>query len=385
MLLSQQMQASLETYAKTATKENNDAEIAAFHGSKRSASWHSPNLCSRLPVFKCSRQEQAGPFAEQTPATTKEEVPTSVAVALAGAEAKACTLSSPRYVPAGTLVISEKLVPKFKRRLLLLDRHMKTAQTDLATIRKGLHIESDGSDASSSEDIAKENPLSLYIKKEFIIQWNLNDLPVARYFNKFCDEAKINCSVNQFTEYVASKMHEQLPKLSEITTKAVTILRYAMPRHAGPMHDYFLPLRSLISNVESALELAADSISTSQMVSLAAHHKDNKGTHIFQMALVELPDPEGTDQMVLHAFIRANPSLVQNMGVSCLGQVLPDKQKTTQIDEDQEVLEQYRPVRKRQDPQQQNQFWERNLWCHSFPSWKRRREQWSGERWKDRR
>jgi hypothetical protein len=121
------------------------------------------------------------------------------------------------------------------------------------------------------------------------------------------------------------------------------------------------------------------------MVSLAAHHKDNKGTHIFQMALVEVPDPEEIDQMVLHAFIRANPSLVQNMGVSCLGQVLPDKQKTTQIEEDQEVQEQHRPVRKREDTQQQDQVWERNPWSQGSSSWKRRREQWSEGPWNDRR
>jgi hypothetical protein len=162
MLLSQQMQASLETYAATATRENNDAEIAAFHGSKKSASWPS-QVFSMLPLF--NRQEQAGPSAEQTPAIRKEEVPTPVAVALADAEAKACTLSSPRCVPAGTLVISEKLVPKFKKRLARLDRHMMNAQNDLTIIRKGLHIESDGSEASSSEDNAKENPLSLYIKR----------------------------------------------------------------------------------------------------------------------------------------------------------------------------------------------------------------------------
>jgi hypothetical protein len=258
------------------------------------------------------------------------------------------------------------------------------AQANLATIRKSFDIESDCDDASSSEEHCEENPLGRYIKKGLIIQWDLTEPLIVRFLNKFEDEAKINCSVSQFTEFVASKLHEQLPKLNEITTKAVTIRRYARPRHAGPMHDYFLPLQTLISSVESALNLAV-AISTSHMISLAAHHKDKQGRHIFQLALVEVPKPESENKIVLHAFIRANPSLVQNMGVSCLGQVLPDKQKTTQIDEDQEVLEQYRPVRKRQDPQQQNQFWERNLWCHSFPSWKRRREQWSGERWKDRR
>jgi len=227
--------------------------------------------------------------------------------------------------------------------------------------------------------------LNLYAKHKFIIQWQLTEPLIARYFNKFGDEAKINCSVSQFTEFVASKLHEQLPKLNEITTKAVTILRYAMPRHAGPMHDYFLPLRSLISNVESALELAADSISTSQMVSLAAHHKDNKGTHIFQMALVELPDPEETDQMVLHAFIRANPSLVQNMGVSCLGQVLPDKQKIAQIEEDKQLQEQHVPTRKKDDFQQQDHMWQRDPWSQNGSSWKRPRPQWSGGPWKDRR
>ena len=170
----------------------------------------------------------------------------------------------------------------------------------------------------------RERPLARYIKNGLIIEWDLTEPVIARFLNQFGDDAKVNWSVSAFTEFVANKLHEALPKCEEVVAKSMIILRYAMPRHAGPMHDYFVPLQTLISNVESALDLA-DSISTPQMVLLAAHHKDNKGTHIFQMALVEVPEPEETDQMVLHAFIRANPSLVQNMGVSCLGQVLPDK------------------------------------------------------------
>jgi hypothetical protein len=222
--------------------------------------------------------------------------------------------------------------------------------------------------------------LNRYVEQKFIIQWKLTEPLVARYFNKFGDEAKINWSVRQFTEFVTNKLHEQLPKLKEVITKAKTILRYAKPRHAGPMHDYFVPFQTLISSVESALNLA-DSISISQMVSLAAHHKDDKGSHIFLLALVEVPDPAENDKMVLHAFIRANPSLVQNMGVSCVGQVLPDKQKMAQLEEDQQLQKQHWPGRKREATQQQDQVWER--WNQGSSSWKRRGEQQYGGKWND--
>ena len=367
VLLSQQMQASLETYAETATRADNDVKIAAFDGSKRSAHVRQQSPLSWYQLFRHSRREQASLIAKETPATASAEV---------------ATLSSPKYLPAGTFVISREFVPKFKRRLALLDRCLKIAQTNVSTIRKGLRIKSKGSDASSSEDVEKENSFNRYVEQKFIIQWKLTEPLVARYFNKFEDEAKINWSVRQFTEFVTNKLHEQLPKLKEITTKAVTILRYARPRHAGPMHDYFVPLQTLISSVESALNLA-DSISMCQMVSLAAHHKDDKGSHIFQLALLEVPDPAENDKMVLHAFIRANPSLVQNMGVSCVGQVLPDKQKTAHIEEDVQVQEQHRTGRKRESTQQQDQAWERDPWSQGNFSWKRRREQWSERRWND--
>ena len=174
------MQASLETYAATATRDYNDAEVAAFHGSKRSASVRQQNPLSWCQVFRHSRQEQASLIAEQTPAT---------------AVAEAATLSSPKYLPAGTFIISREFVPKFKRRLALLDRCLKIAQTNVSTIRKGLRIKSKGSDASSSEDAQKEHSFNRYVEQKFIIQWKLTEPLVARYFNKFGDEAKINWSV----------------------------------------------------------------------------------------------------------------------------------------------------------------------------------------------
>ena len=379
VLLSQQMQASLETYAATATKNYKDAEIATFHGSNSSGSVLDQDLFSRCQVFTHSRQEQTSFIAEQTPAIKREEDSTSVAVA-SSAAVEAATLSSLKYVQAGSFVIAREHMPKYKRRFAQLDRHMKTARTDLATIRRAFNVESDDSDASCSGDIAKVNRLGFYIKQGLIIQWNLTEPSVAKYFTKFGDEAKVNWSVSQFTEFVANKVHEQLPKLKEVITKAETILRYARPRHAGPMHDYFVPFQTLISSVQAALDMA-DLINTSQLASLAAHHKDNKGTHIFQLALVEVPEPEQKDNMVLYAFIRANPSLVQHMGISCLGQVLPDKQKMAQLEEDQQLQEQHWPQRKREATQQQDQAWER--WNQGSSSWRRRGEQRYGGKWND--
>jgi hypothetical protein len=365
VLLSQQMQASLETYAETATRADNDVEIAAFDGSKRSAHVRQQSPLSWHQLFRHSHQEQASVSAKGTPATACAEV---------------ATLRSPKYLPAGTFIISRQLLSKIKRRLAVIDRCLKIAQTNVSTIRKGLRIKSKGSDASSSEDVQKENSFNRYVEQKFIIQWKLTEPLVARYFNKFGDEAKINWSVRQFTEFVTNTLYEQLSKLKEITTKAVTILRCARPRHAGPMHDYFVPLQTLISSVQAALDMA-DLINTSQLASLAAHHKDNKGTHIFQLALVEVPEPEEKDNMVLYALIRANPSLVQHMGISCLGQVLPDKQKMAQLEEDQQLQKQHWPERKREATQQQDQAWERRNQGSS--SWRGRGEQRYGGKWND--
>ena len=82
-------------------------------------------------------------------------------------------------------------------------------------------------------------------------------------------------------ELLAEKLHEKLSRCDEISTTTMNILRYAKPRHAGKMHDYFVPILSLILFVENALDLPKDSISSSQMVSLAAHHKDNNAKRIF--------------------------------------------------------------------------------------------------------
>jgi hypothetical protein len=125
VLLSQQMQASLETYAETATRADNDVEIAAFDGSTRSAHVRQQSPLSWHQLFRHSHQEQASVSAKGTPATACAEV---------------ATLRSPKYLPAGTFVISPEFVPKFKRRLALLDRCLKIAQTNVSTIRKGVRI-----------------------------------------------------------------------------------------------------------------------------------------------------------------------------------------------------------------------------------------------------
>jgi len=170
-------------------------------------------------------------------------------------------LSSLGHVPAGTIVILPENVLQFQKRSARIDRHMKIVQRNLTKIRKSLYIESDCDDASSSEDKGEENRLARYIKNGLIIEWDLTEPVIAKFLNKFGDDAKVNWSVSKFTEFVANKLHEELPKYEEVVTKTMTILRYAMPRHAGKMHDYFVPLQNLISNVESALDLA-DSINT---------------------------------------------------------------------------------------------------------------------------
>ena len=101
-------------------------------------------------------------------------------------------LSSARHVPAGTIVILPENVLNFKRRIARIDRFVKMAQANLATIRKSLDIESDCDDASSSEDHCEENPLARYIKKGLIIQWDCTPLPIAKFLNRIGDEAKVN-------------------------------------------------------------------------------------------------------------------------------------------------------------------------------------------------
>ena len=294
-------------------------------------------------------------------------------------------LTSARHVPEGTIVILPGNVHKFKRRIARIGRCVSMAQRKLATIRKSLYIESDCDDASSSEVHCEENPLARYIKKGFIIQWDLAEPPIAKFFNKFGDNAKVDWSVSEFTEFLANKLHEKLPKHEEVVTKSMTILRYALPRHAGAMHDYFLPLQSLISNVESALRLSG-SISMCQMVSLAAHHKDSNGKHTFQLAVVEWKNPEEAGKMCLHVFIRANPTLVQHMGVSSAGAVLPDMQKMSQMQEDLQMREQHASGLKREITQE-NQKLQKRFWSQASSSWQQRpnqkrfRSAWSANEW----
>jgi len=284
VFLSQEMQTSLDTYAAACTRENRDAEIPDFNGSTGSASVKQQNSPIWFKEFEAARKEQTGPCVASVPAATGQEVSTAGAMAVPFVEAD--VLSSPSQVPAGTIVILPENVLKFKRRLSRIDRCVKIAQTNLATIRKSLYIESDCDDASSSDDHCEENLLVRYIKKGLIVQWDCTQLPIAKLLNKIGDEAKVNWPVSQFTEFVANKLHEQLPKYDEVVAKTMTILRYARPRHAGKRHYYLVPLQNFISNVESALDLA-DSISTYQIVSLAAHHKDSHGRRISQLALVE--------------------------------------------------------------------------------------------------
>jgi hypothetical protein len=295
-------------------------------------------------------------------------------------------LSSSRDVPAGTIIILPENVLNFKRGIARIDRIVKQAQANLATIRKSFDIESDVDDASSSENHCEENPFARYIKKGLIIPWDCTQLPIASFLQKFGDEAKVNWSASEISEFLANKEHEKLPKHEEVVTKSKTILRYAIPRHAGAMHDYFLPLQSLISNVESALELAEGSISMCQMVSLAAHHKDSNGKHTFQLAVVEWQNPEEESKMCLFVFIRANPTLVQHMGVSSAGAVLPDMQKLMQIEEDLQMREQHAAELKTQE-QQGNQRRQNESWTSSTSSWQQRpsykkpRNTWTSNQW----
>jgi hypothetical protein len=249
-----------------------------------------------------------------------------------------------------------------------------------------MDIESDVDDASSSENHCEENPFARYIKKGLIIPWDCTQLPIASFLQKFGDEAKVNWSASEISEFLANKEHEKLPKHKEVVTKSKTILRYAIPRHAGAMHDYFLPLQSLISNVESALELAQGSISICQMMSLAAHHKDSNGKHTFQLAVVEWQSPEEERKMCLFVFIRANPTLVQHMGVSSAGAVLPDMQKMSQMQEDLQMREQHASGLKREITQE-NQKLQKEFWSQASSSWQQRpnqkrfRSAWSANEW----
>jgi hypothetical protein len=240
----------------------------------------------------------------------------------------------------------------------------------LATIRKSFDIESECDDASSAEEHCEENSLVRYIKKGLIIQWNLTEPLIVRFLNKFEDEAKVNLSVSEFREFLANKLREEFPKYEEVVTKSMTILRYALPRHAGAMHDYFLPLQSLISNVESALRLSG-SISMCQMVSLAAHHKDSNGKRTFQLAVVELQNPEEANKFWLYVFIRANPTLVQHLGVSSAEAVLPDMQKMSQIQEDLQLREQTAAELNTEETQE-NQELQNASWTPSTSSWQPR-------------
>jgi hypothetical protein len=250
VFLSQDMQTSLNTYVAACTSEKRDAEILDFNGSTGSASVQQQNPAVWFKAFQSTRQEKTSPCVDRVPEASGQGVSTAGAMAVPFVEAD--ILSSPRHVPAGTIVILLENVLKFKRRLARIDRCVSMAQTKLATIRKSLYIESDCDDASSSEDKGEENPLARYIKKGLIIQWDLAEPPIAKFFNKFGDNAKVDWSVSEFTEFLANKLHEKLPKHEEVVTKSMTILRYALPRHAGAMHDYFLPLQSLISNLRIA-------------------------------------------------------------------------------------------------------------------------------------
>ena len=191
-------------------------------------------------------------------------------------------------------------------------------------------------------------------------------------------------------EFLAEKLHEKLSRCDEISTTTMNILRYAKPRHAGKMHHYFVPILSLILFVENALDLPKDSISSSQMVSLAAHHKDNNGKRIFQLAVVEVPKPQEKDKPDLCVFIRANPTLVQHMGVSPIGQVLPGLQKMDVNEDDQQVREQNASALNKEE-EQQRPDWQRDPWSQPSSSWqprpqpKKPRAQWTENKWNEKR
>jgi hypothetical protein len=278
-------------------------------------------------------------------------------------------------------------VLNLKRWIARIERTLKKAQANVATIRKSFDLESECDDASSSEEHREGNPLDRYIKKGLIIQWDLSEPVIVRFLDKFADdEAMVKCSASEFAKFLANKLHGKFPKHEEVVTMSMSILRFATPRHAGTMHDYFLPIKSLISNVESALELEADSISMGHMLSLAAHHKDSNGKHTFQLAVVECQNPEEGNQFWLCVFIRVNPTFVEYMGVSSTGQVLPDMQKMRQIQEDLQMREQTAAELKTEETQE-NQELQNESWTPATSSWQQRPNQkrtritWATNKW----
>jgi hypothetical protein len=126
------------------------------------------------------------------------------------------------------------------------------------------------------------------------------------------------------------------------------------------------------------------------MIALAAHHKDSHGRHIFQVALVELQNLGEENQFDLCVFIRANPTLVQHMGVSPTGQVLPGVQKMDVNEDDQQVREQNASALNKEE-EQQRPDWQRDPWSQPSSSWqprpqpKKLRAQWTENKWSEQR
>jgi hypothetical protein len=174
------------------------------------------------------------------------------------------------------------------------------------------------------------------------------------------------------------KVHEKLSRCDEIGTTTMTILRYAQPRHAGKMHDYFVPLRSLIAVVANALELPDDSISSSQMASLAAHHKDKNGKRIFQLAVAERQENKAD----LYVFIRANPT-VEDMGVSSTGKVLTGSQKMDVNEDDQQVRGQIAPALHKEEEQLRPDWQRPSSSWQPRPQMKKPRSAWNENTWKE--
>jgi len=242
--------------------------------------------------FQSARKKRTKPVVARASEARGQQVSTAYAKAMSFVEAD--ILSSPRHVPAGTLVILSENVRQFQKRSARIDRHMKVAKRNLAKIKKSLYIESDCDDASSSEEKRKGNPFACYRKNELIIESDLPEQVITKFLNLFGDDAKVNLSVSEFREFLANKLREEFPKYEEVVTKSMTILRYARLMHAGRKHDYLEPLQISSRAWSQTLDLA-DSISTSQIVSLTAQHQVSHGKLIFQLRLevawLGLPSP----------------------------------------------------------------------------------------------
>jgi hypothetical protein len=155
---------------------------------------------------------------------------------------------------------------------------------------------------------------------DFIRMWDCSDASIQDFLRRFGADAKVDWTTEAMYDAIAQKVHSSLPNLQILTETTLSILRYAHPRHAGPMHDYFLPVRRLLQHLESCPECTGQ-LSVLHAVALAGNaSRTCKGGHTFQLALALTGSHVGTASLCV--FIRANPDVGSSMGVTSCGQVL---------------------------------------------------------------